>query len=224
MRVLVSLFVISLSSVLYSQSEPQFYTDSKVRTRRFAISTYSQPMVLFRRIGADLNGNRPEVNNSFRTGPNLDVGFSIDFNIRPLRIGIGLGHSWVNYSVVEDEPLYSADGIIRTSASYISLPFRAGLITPLNDRVNLEVWPEVIYRQAISFEKDWLIDMAPNYRDIIWSAGINIGSSITLSEYWKWTIMGVMDYGFNDFEEPSGDGISELPIFIGLRTGIRLSI
>lgn len=215
MRIIILVFAFCLFENINAQSEPQFYLDSEVRTRRISLSTYSQPMALFRRIGADLNGTRPDVNSTFRTGLNLDAGISLDFNLGSLRIGAGIAHSWINYSVND------VSGNVSTSARYLSIPFRAGLVTTLNDRISLEVWPQVIYRQAISYEKDWLIDMVPNYREVIWSAGLNVGPSITVTEYLRWTIMGVIDYGFSDLE---ADGVVELPIFIGIRTGLRFSI
>ena len=220
MRIIIFVFTLCLFENINAQSEPQFYIDSEVRTRRMSLSTYAQPMVLFRRIGADLNGTRPQVNSTFRTGPNLDAGISVDFNLGSLRIGTGIGHLWVNYSVNDDIIMNT----VSTSARYLSIPFRAGLVTTLNDRVSLEVWPQVIYRQAISYEKDWLIDMVPNYREVIWSAGLNVGPSITVTEYLRWTMLAVIDYGFNDLETFSSDGVVELPIFVGIRTGLRLSI
>ena len=220
MRLIIFIPVFCLFSEVDAQLEPKFYVDSEVRTRRVAISAYSQPMLLFRRIGTDLNGVSPVVNTAFRSGFNFDSGLSFDFNIRPLRLGIGIGQTWVNYSVSDE----SGNSIVNTSARYLSIPFRAGLVTPLNDRITLEVWPQVIYRSVISYKKDWLITMIPLYRPQVWSAGINIGSSISLTEYLRWTLMGVMDYSFNDLEMDPSKDYSELPIFTGLRVGLRLTI
>ena len=218
MRIIILVFTLCLFENIDAQSEPQFYVDSEVRTRRISLSTYAQPMVLFRRIGADLNGNRPDVNSTFQTGFNSDAGISLDFNLGSLRVGAGFGHTWINFSTTESE------NVIKTSATYLSVPLRAGLVTILNDRVSLEVWPQVIYRKAQSYEKDWLIQMIPEFREVIWSAGLNVGPSVSVTEYLRWTIMGVIDYGFSDLERSSSEGVLELPIFLGIRTGLRLSI
>jgi hypothetical protein len=66
--------------------------------------------------------------------------------------------------------------------------------------------------------------MIPEFREVIWSAGLNVGPSVSVTEYLRWTIMGVIDYGFSDLERSSSEGVLELPIFLGIRTGLRLSI
>ncbi|MDG1253151.1 MAG: hypothetical protein P8N56_05675 [Schleiferiaceae bacterium] len=204
-----------------AQSEPRYYTDSDVRQRLVNFNVYAQPSTIFRRIGTDLNGVRPEVNDRFLSRLNVESGFSADVHLRPLYLGIGVGQTWINYAHA-----LSDDVVQETKARYWSIPFRAGLVTQLSDEVSLEVWPTITYRRAIRFQQsgvNGLVDAphAPSF----WTAGIQVGGNMAITEYLSYSLMGMMDYGFGDLEEGTiNRAYAELPLFVGVRMGLRLSL
>ena len=52
-----------------------------------------------------------------------------------------------------------------------------------------------------------------------------MGSTVAITEYLSFVLMGVMDYGFNDLEAgASWREYSELPLFFGVRAGLRVSL
>ncbi len=203
---------------LRAQTQPRYYTDSDVRQRVVNFNVYGQPGTVFRRIGADLNGVQPDVTDRFLPRLTAETGFSADFNLRPLYLGIGVGQSWINYG-----HRFESGQTFGVQARYWAIPFRAGLVTHLSDEVTLEAWPNVTYRRAISFEHSDLVN--PVYADQFWTAGLQVGSTVGITEYLSFVLMGVMDYGFNDLEEGTGwRDYTELPLFLGVRAGLRVAL
>ncbi len=97
MRSLILTALMALVMGAQAQSQPRYYTDSDVRQRVVNFNVYGQPGTVFRRIGADLNGVQPEVTDKFLSRLMGETGFSADFNLRPLYLGVGVGQTWVNY-------------------------------------------------------------------------------------------------------------------------------
>jgi len=221
MQRIIIFSVLCASLGLSAQSEPRYYTDSDVRQRIVNFNVYGQPTTMFRRIGSDLNGVQPEVDDRFLSRLNVETGFSADVHLRPLYLGIGVWQTWVNYA-----HRLSNDEVQSTKARYWSIPMRAGLVTQLSDEVSLEAWPTVTYRRAISFQQSGLngsgdAPHAPSF----WTAGIQVGGNVALTEYLSYSLMGVMDYGFGDLEDgTSNRAYTELPLFVGIRMGLRLSL
>ncbi|MFM1884015.1 MAG: hypothetical protein RL168_199 [Bacteroidota bacterium] len=218
MRRLIVLAFWSLAWVAQAQSQPRYYTDSDVRQRVVNFNVYGQPGTVFRRIGADLNGVQPEVTDKFLPRLTGETGFSADFNLRPLYLGIGVGQTWVNYAHRMEN-----DAVQEVKARYWSIPVRAGLVTHLSDEVTLEAWPTVTYRKAISFEHSTLAN--PVYASQFWTAGLQVGSTVAINEYVSFLLMGVLDYGFGDLESgATWRSYTELPLFLGVRAGLRVSL
>ena len=218
MRSLIFATLLTLGWVAQAQSQPRYYTDSDVRQRVVNFNVYGQPGTVFRRIGADLNGVQPEVTDKFLPRLIGETGFSVDFNLRPLYLGVGVGQTWVNYAHRLEN-----DEVQDVKARYWSIPIRAGLVTHLSDGVTLEAWPTVTYRKAISFEHSALAN--PVYAPQFWTAGIQVGATVAINEYVSFLLMGVMDYGFGDLEEgATWRSYTELPLFLGVRTGLRVSL
>ena len=89
--------------------------------------------------------------------------------------------------------------------------------------MTLEAWPTVTYRKAISFEHSTLAN--PVYVDQFWTAGLQVGSTVAINEYVSFLLMGVMDYGFGDLEAgATWRSYTELPLFLGVRAGLRVSL
>ena len=218
MQRIILLLTLALSLGLQAQSQPRYYTDSDVRQRIVNFNVYGQPGTQFRRIGTDLNGVQPEVNDRFLSRLNGETGISVDFNLRPLYLGVGVGQSWINYGHRLEN-----DDVTDVQARYWAIPMRAGLVTHLSDEVTLEAWPTVTYRRAISFEHSAYPN--PIFAPDFWTAGIQVGSTVAITEYLSFVLMGVMDYGFNDLEAgASWREYSELPLFFGVRAGLRVSL
>lgn len=222
---IVTLIAIALVSqgALYGQKkeEPRYYTDSEVPKHLININMYGQPSTLFRRIGTDLNGNQPNVTDRFVSQLNGDVGLAVDVHLRPLYLGVGMGQTWVNYGHRNED-----ESLRQTHARYWAIPMRAGLVTQLSDELSLEVWPTVTYRKAISFENS--LDNQPlssGFSPSYWTAGVQVGASLALTDRLSFTLMGAMDYGFDDLEAGTSlRSYTELPLFIGVRTGFRIKL
>lgn len=218
MQRIILLFILGAALELRAQAQPKYYTDSDVRQRVVQLNVYGQPGTVFRRIGADLNGVQPEVSDKFLPRLTAETGVTADFSLRPLYVGIGLGQSWVHYA-----HRFESGEVHDVSARYWSVPFRAGLVTHLSDELTLEAWPVVTYRRAISFEHSSFF--SPTYASQFWTAGLQVGSTVGITEYLSFVLMGVMDYGFNDLEEGTAwREYTELPLFLGVRAGLRVAL
>ena len=204
-------------------TDPVYYTDSDVVVRPWAFEAGVTPVTMFRRVGRDLQGNLPEVNNTWHPRLGMDAGFNATYQGGNIRLSVGASQSWLNWAV--SETVNGEDVMVSTHAQYVTLPIRAGLVTHLNDMVDLEVWPNFTYRWNQSLVKTGTSEpvvVTPTAS----SAGLDIGASWRIGSHWRYFVRGGIGFGLQDLEidEEIGNPYrnhTELPLFVGVQTGIR---
>jgi len=223
MRRLILLFIVMGFAAQGQGTDPVYYTDSDITVRPWAFEASGAPLTMFRRVGRDLQGNLPEVNDTWRPRAGLDAGVNAIYQGGNIRLSVGLSQTWLNWATsttVNDEEI-----LVSTHAQYLSLPIRAGLVTHLTDMVDLEVWPNFTYRWNQSLVKTGT-NIEPVVSPTASSAGLDIGASWRVGTHWRYFVRGGIGFGLQDLEVTEDVGNpyrnhTELPLFVGVQTGIR---
>lgn len=193
-----------------------YYTDSDVRDRTVSIAPFIQANTVFRRTAAEVVGEQPVVTDVFRGGFGGAYGLSVNAHVKPFRLGFDAAQSNFSYRQGADR-----DNLLRTQSHYLMLRGRLGFATQMNDETTLEVWVPLAYRFLESVDRDGASgDVAKR----ITSAGIEIGSSIKLSEHWGWFGLVGLDNAFGEFEASPTTAYREYPLWVTLSTGVRYAL
>lgn len=193
-----------------------YYTDSDVRDRTVSIAPFIQANTVFRRTAAEVVGEQPVVTDVFRGGFGGAYGLSVNAHVKPFRLGFDAAQSNFSYRQGADR-----DNLLRTQSHYLMLRGRLGFATQMNDETTLEVWVPLVYRFLESVDRDGASgDVAKR----ITSAGIEIGSSIKLSEHWGWFGLVGLDNAFGEFEASPTTAYREYPLWVTLSTGVRYAL
>jgi len=193
-----------------------YYTDSDVRDRTVSIAPFIQANTVFRRAAAEVVGEQPEVTDVFRGGFGGAYGLSVNAHVKPFRLGFDAAQSNFSYRQGVDR-----DNLLRTKSHYLMLRGRIGFATQMNDETTLEVWVPLAYRMLQSVERD---GASGNVSERMTSAGIEIGSSIKLSEHWGWFGLVGLDNAFGEFEATPTTAYREYPLWVTLSTGVRYAL
>lgn len=193
-----------------------YYTDSDVRDRTVSIAPFIQANTVFRRAAAEVVGEQPEVTDVFRGGFGGAYGLSVNAHVKPFRLGFDAAQSNFSYRQGVDR-----DNLLRTMSHYLMLRGRIGFATQMNDETTLEVWVPLAYRMLQSVERD---GASGNVSESMTSAGIEIGSSIKLSEHWGWFGLVGLDNAFGEFEATPTTAYREYPLWVTLSTGVRYAL
>jgi hypothetical protein len=193
-----------------------YYTDSDVRDRTVSIAPFIQANTVFRRAAAEVVGEQPEVTDVFRGGFGGAYGLSVNAHVKPFRLGFDAAQSNFSYRQGVDR-----DNLLRTQSHYLMLRGRIGFATQMNDETTLEVWVPLAYRMLQSVERD---GASGNVSERMTSAGIEIGSSIKLSEHWGWFGLVGLDNAFGEFEATPTTAYREYPLWVTLSTGVRYAL
>ncbi|MEN9432019.1 MAG: hypothetical protein RL206_938 [Bacteroidota bacterium] len=193
-----------------------YYTDSDVRDRTVSIAPFIQANTVFRRAAAEVVGEQPEVTDVFRGGFGGAYGLSVNAHVKPFRLGFDAAQSNFSYRQGVDR-----DNLLRTKSHYLMLRGRIGFATQMNDETTLEVWVPLAYRMLQSVERD---GASGNVSESMTSAGIEIGSSIKLSEHWGWFGLVGLDNAFGEFEATPTTAYREYPLWVTLSTGVRYAL
>jgi hypothetical protein len=193
-----------------------YYTDSDVRDRTVSIAPFIQANTVFRRAAAEVVGEQPEVTDVFRGGFGGAYGLSVNAHVKPFRLGFDAAQSNFSYRQGVDR-----DNLLRTQSHYLMLRGRIGFATQMNDETTLEVWVPLAYRMLQSVERD---GASGNVSESMTSAGIEIGSSIKLSEHWGWFGLVGLDNAFGEFEATPTTAYREYPLWVTLSTGVRYAL
>jgi len=193
-----------------------YYTDSDVRDRTVSITPFIQANTVFRRAAAEVVGEQPEVTDVFRGGFGGAYGLSVNAHVKPFRLGFDAAQSNFSYRQGVDR-----DNLLRTKSHYLMLRGRIGFATQMNDETTLEVWVPLAYRMLQSVERD---GASGNVSESMTSAGIEIGSSIKLSEHWGWFGLVGLDNAFGEFEATPTTAYREYPLWVTLSTGVRYAL
>ena len=193
-----------------------YYTDSDVRDRTVSIAPFIQANTVFRRAAAEVVGEQPEVTDVFRGGFGGAYGLSVNAHVKPFRLGFDAAQSNFSYRQGVDR-----DNLLRTKSHYLMLRGRIGFATQMNDETTLEVWVPLAFRMLQSVERD---GASGNVSERMTSAGIEIGSSIKLSEHWGWFGLVGLDNAFGEFEATPTTAYREYPLWVTLSTGVRYAL
>ncbi|MEN9833286.1 MAG: hypothetical protein RL753_440 [Bacteroidota bacterium] len=193
-----------------------YYTDSDVRDRTVSIAPFIQANTVFRRAAAEVVGEQPEVTDVFRGGFGGAYGLSVNAHVKPFRLGFDAAQSNFSYRQGVDR-----DNLLRTQSHYLMLRGRIGFATQMNDETTLEVWVPLAFRMLQSVERD---GASGNVSESMTSAGIEIGSSIKLSEHWGWFGLVGLDNAFGEFEATPTTAYREYPLWVTLSTGVRYAL
>jgi len=193
-----------------------YYTDSDVRDRTVSIAPCIQANTVFRRAAAEVVGEQPEVTDVFRGGFGGAYGLSVNAHVKPFRLGFDAAQSNFSYRQGVDR-----DNLLRTQSHYLMLRGRIGFATQMNDETTLEVWVPLAFRMLQSVERD---GASGNVSESMTSAGIEIGSSIKLSEHWGWFGLVGLDNAFGEFEATPTTAYREYPLWVTLSTGVRYAL
>lgn len=193
-----------------------YYTDSDVRDRTVSIAPFIQANTVFRRAAAEVVGEQPEVTDVFRGGFGGAYGLSVNAHVKPFRLGFDAAQSNFSYRQGVDR-----DNLLRTKSHYLMLRGRIGFATQMNDETTLEVWVPLAFRMLQSVERD---GASGNVSESMTSAGIEIGSSIKLSEHWGWFGLVGLDNAFGEFEATPTTAYREYPLWVTLSTGVRYAL
>lgn len=193
-----------------------YYTDSDVRDRTVSIAPFLQANTVFRRAAAEVVGEQPEVTDVFRGGFGGAYGLSVNAHVKPFRLGFDAAQSNFSYRQGVDR-----DNLLRTKSHYLMLRGRIGFATQMNDETTLEVWVPLAFRMLQSVERD---GASGNVSESMTSAGIEIGSSIKLSEHWGWFGLVGLDNAFGEFEATPTTAYREYPLWVTLSTGVRYAL
>lgn len=193
-----------------------YYTDSDVRDRTVSIAPFVQANTVFRRTAAEVVGDQPVVNDVFRGGFGGAYGLSINAHVKPFRLGFDAAQSNFSYRQGADR-----DQLVRTQSHYLMLRGRLGFATQVNDETTLEVWVPLAYRVLESVVRD---GESGDVAQRITSAGIEIGSSIKLSEHWNWFGLVGLDNAFGEFEASPTTPYREYPLWVTASTGVRYAL
>lgn len=193
-----------------------YYTDSDVRERKLVVAPFVQANTVFRRVAAEVVGDQVEVTDVFRSGLGGAYGLSLNAHIKPFRLGFDVAQSNFSYRQGADRA-----SLLRTQSNYLLLRGRLGFATQINDETTLEVWVPIAYRSLQSVVRD---GTATGVAQQITSAGIELGSSVKLTESWSWFGLLGLDNGFGEFEASPVTNYREYPLWITLSTGVRYAL
>ena len=207
---------VALIAVAFPLRAQVFYTDSDVRDRTVSIAPFIQANTVFRRTAAEVVGEQPVVTDVFRGGFGGAYGLSVNAHVKPFRLGFDAAQSNFSYRQGADR-----DNLLRTQSHYFMLRGRLGFATQMNDETTLEVWIPLAYRFLESVDRD---GASGNVAQRITSAGIEIGSSIKLSEHWGWFGLLGLDNAFGEFEATPTTAYREYPLWVTLSTGVRYAL
>ena len=207
---------VALIAVAFPLRAQVFYTDSDVRDRTVSIAPFIQANTVFRRTAAEVVGEQPVVTDVFRGGFGGAYGLSVNAHVKPFRLGFDAAQSNFSYRQGVDR-----DNVLRTQSHYLMLRGRIGFATQMNDETTLEVWVPLAYRMLQSVERD---GASGNVSESMTSAGIEIGSSIKLSEHWGWFGLVGLDNAFGEFEATPTTAYREYPLWVTLSTGVRYAL
>jgi len=213
LKITTALAVLAVAVPLRAQV---YYTDSDVRDRTVSIAPFIQANTVFRRAAAEVVGEQPEVTDVFRGGFGGAYGLSVNAHVKPFRLGFDAAQSNFSYRQGVDR-----DNLLRTQSHYLMLRGRIGFATQMNDETTLEVWVPLAYRMLQSVERD---GASGNVSESMTSAGIEIGSSIKLSEHWGWFGLVGLDNAFGEFEATPTTAYREYPLWVTLSTGVRYAL
>jgi hypothetical protein len=213
LKITTALAVLAVAVPLRAQV---YYTDSDVRDRTVSIAPFIQANTVFRRAAAEVVGEQPEVTDVFRGGFGGAYGLSVNAHVKPFRLGFDAAQSNFSYRQGVDR-----DNLLRTKSHYLMLRGRIGFATQMNDETTLEVWVPLAYRMLQSVERD---GASGNVSESMTSAGIEIGSSIKLSEHWGWFGLVGLDNAFGEFEATPTTAYREYPLWVTLSTGVRYAL
>ncbi|MGA0817490.1 MAG: hypothetical protein ACO3PE_00995 [Schleiferiaceae bacterium] len=199
-----------------SLSAQVYYTDSDVRDRTVSVAPFIQANTVFRRTAAEVVGQQPVVTDVFRGGFGGAYGLSVNAHVKPFRLGFDAAQSNFSYRQGPDR-----DNLLRTQSHYLMLRGRLGFATQINDETTLEVWVPFAYRRLESVVRD---GVSSEVAKTLTSAGIELGSSIKLSEHWSWFGLVGLDNAFREFEASPVTEYREYPLWVTLSTGMRYAL
>jgi hypothetical protein len=211
----------SFNASAQKTTTPIFYTDSDLKEKVGFVEVRGAGLVGLRRLSTNPDGTvaNPE-NNLF--GPGLNYGGGV-FGALALRgalhVGVGVETNRWGY-VAKFSPMLSVEPLVYRG-DYTSFPLRAGFISEVSEKWNLEVWPSTsvnVLRKFQAGANDWTEQATQRF----WSGGIMLQGSRAMGTSGRLVLGAVLDLGFAPlYTSPSRD--EELPFRLGLSAGYRVT-
>lgn len=230
--------LILASLITKAQTEPMYYTDSKVERHYVSFGLNYDPMYTGRRLftigSSDVNSQYNSDDYPASGGFGYSWGGYVNFNINSnMRLGVGAGQTSISYTLENYSYYTGLDTVslgLKVNGIYNTFPLRVGFATHMNDSYSLEIWIPIAYNKLVSYTEEASLngllqseDMSALANQGIWSVAIQVGGAFHITD--KFAVIASLQFRYFTkamIDKPNRP--TETPYGAGLSLGLRYSL